>query len=87
VLHRAPFGDLDCTDRCAAPRKNKHPSPGTNHPNSHATTTYRAQLDGTTVESVVRFDQGVDLLDTTVVYSTGDGDVTLSLCGRSAHWQ
>ncbi len=43
----------------AASRKNKHPSPGTKRPDSHATTTCRAQLDCTTAERMVRFDWGV----------------------------
>jgi hypothetical protein len=41
------------------PRKDKHPRPGTRLRDSHATTTCRAQLGCTTVESVTRFDQGV----------------------------
>ena len=43
----------------AASRKNKRSSPGINHPESHAAIISRAQLDCTTVESVVRFDRGV----------------------------
>jgi hypothetical protein len=45
--------------RMSASRKNKHPSPGTKRPDSHATTTCRTQLDCTTAERVVRFDWGV----------------------------
>ena len=42
-----------------APRKNKRPNPGINHPESHAAIVSRAQLDCTTAESVARFDRGV----------------------------
>ena len=43
----------------SAPRKNKRPNPGINHPESHAAIVSRAQLDYTTAEHVARFDRGV----------------------------
>ncbi len=43
----------------AAPRKNKHLSPGTRRSDSYTAIISRTQLDCTTAKCVVRFDWGV----------------------------